>query len=108
MNQEKIDGKSKPLALAKSFAKNAEIWLYVVVGEKSVWRNVQSRKCPFGELPVRWNVCRGSVRRESVSRGFVLGEVSVGELYCRETVLVTLYLFIYFINLICYLQSIKE
>ena len=38
-------------------------------------------KCPVGELSV-W----GGVRRGSVSRGFVLGEVSVEEVSGRETV----------------------
>ena len=50
-----------------------------------------SGKCPFGEMSVRGNVHLGSVRRESLSRAFVLGEVSVGELSSRETVLMILY-----------------
>ena len=41
--------------------------------------NVQPGKCPVGELSVR-----GNVRRGSVSRGFVLGEESVGEVSGRE------------------------
>ena len=43
--------------------------------------------CPVGELSVWGNVGRGGVRRRSVSRGFVLGEVSVGEVSGQETVL---------------------
>ena len=60
-------------------------------GEMSQWGNVQPGKyplgkCRFGELPVR-----GNVRRGSVSRGFVLGELSVGEVPGRETVLQSSY-----------------
>ena len=56
-----------------------------MVGKVSVRGNVLVGKCPvgevfFGELSVRENVRRGSV-----SRGFVLGEVSG-----RETVLQSL------------------
>ena len=50
-----------------------------------------SGKCPVGEMSVRGNVCQGSVRWESVSRGIVLGEVSVGELSGRETVRIPLH-----------------
>ena len=55
-------------------------------GEMSSRVSVQSENCPFGEMSVRGNVRWGSVRRESVSRGIVLGEVSVGELSSRGTV----------------------
>ena len=56
-----------------------------MVGEMPVRGNVLVGKCPvgevfFGELSVRGNVCRG----------FVLGEVSVGEVSGRETVLQSL------------------
>ena len=57
-----------------------------MVREMSIRGNVQSGKCPFGELSVR-----GNVRLESVRRGFVLREVPVGELSSREIVLMTLY-----------------
>ena len=61
-----------------------------MVGKVSVRGNVLVGKCPvwevfFGELSVR-----GNVRRGSVSRGFVLWEVSVGEVSGRETVLQSL------------------
>ena len=54
-----------------------------------------STKCPvgevsFGELHVRGNVCRGTFRRGSDSRGIVLGEVSIGELSSRGTVRIPL------------------
>ena len=49
--------------------------------ENTLW----SGKCPFGEMS-----SRGSILRGSVSRGFVLRKVSVGELSSRETVLQSL------------------
>ena len=62
-------------------------------GEMSQSGNVQLGKCPVGELSVRGNVRRRSVRRGSVSRGFVLGEVSGWEtvlLSCLDKVLESL------------------
>ena len=46
-----------------------------MVKEMSGRGNVLAGKCPVGELSVR-----GNVHRRSVSRGSVLGEVSVGEM----------------------------
>ena len=54
------------------------------VGEMSSRGSVRSGNCLFGEMSVR-----GNVRRESVSQGIVLGEVSVGELSSRGTVLIS-------------------
>ena len=48
-----------------------------MVREMSGRGNVLAGKCPVGELSVRGNVHRGSV-----SRGSVLGEVSVSEMSC--------------------------
>ena len=64
-------------------------------GEMSLWGNVLVGKCPvwevsFGELSVRGNVHRGLFRRGNVSRGIVLGEVSVGELFSQGTVRIPL------------------
>ena len=53
-----------------------------MVGEMSVRGNVLAGKCPVGEESFGEVSVRGNVRRGSVSRGFVLGEVSG-----RETVL---------------------
>ena len=47
--------------------------------------NVRSGKCPVGKMSVRENAHWGSVRRESVSRGTFLEEVSVAELSSRGT-----------------------
>ena len=68
-----------------------KISLKHVVREMAGRGNVRSGKCPSGEMysrgsvrsgngPFREMSVRGNVRRESVSRGIVLGEVPVGEL----------------------------
>ena len=54
--------------------------------------SVRSGNCLFGEMSVRGNVRRRSVRRESVSRGIVLGEVSFWELSSRGTVHIPFFL----------------
>ena len=61
-----------------------------MVGEMSVRGNVLAGKCPVGEESFGEVSVRGNVRRGSVSRGFVLGEVSVSEVPGRETVLQSL------------------
>ena len=55
-----------------------------MVGEMSVRGNVLVGKCPVGEVSFGELSVRGNVRRGSVSRGFVLGEESVGEVSGRE------------------------
>ena len=78
-----------------------KISLKHVVREMAGRGNVRSGKCPSGEMYSRGSVrsgngqfremsVRGNVRRESVSRGIVLGEVSVGELPSRGTVRIPL------------------
>ena len=47
-----------------------------MVGEMFVRGNVLAGKCPVGEESFGEVSVRGNVRRGSVSRGFVLGEVS--------------------------------
>ena len=59
------------------------------VGQVSGRGSVRSGKWPVGVLSGR-----GSGRRGDVSRGSILGEVSVGELSSRETVLQTIMIFI--------------
>ena len=77
INQDKINGKSKPLALTKSFTKKCKN-LKIRYGRG----NILVGKCPVGEASVGKVFGRGSV-----SRGSIFGEVSVGELSNRETVL---------------------
>ena len=61
-----------------------------MVGEMSVRGYVLVGKCPVRELSFGELSVRGNVRRGSVCRKFVLGEVSVGEVSGRETVLQSL------------------
>ena len=56
--------------------------------------SVRSGKWPVGELSGRGSGRRGIVRRGDVSQGSILGDVSVGELSSRETVLQTIMVFI--------------
>ena len=58
-----------------------------MVGEMSGRGNGLVRKCPIGKASVGKCPVGELSGRGSVSRGSVLGEVSVGELSSRETVL---------------------
>ena len=49
--------------------------------------NVRSGKCLVGELSCRGPVHRVTIRRGTVYRGYVLGEVSVGQVSSRGNVL---------------------
>ena len=79
--KEKINGKSKPLALTKSFAKKCRN-LKIRYGRG----NVRSGKCLSGEMSSRGSVRRGSVWSgncpfgEMSVREVSVGEVSVGDL----------------------------
>ena len=74
--KEKINGKSKPLALTKSFAKK-----FRNLKTRYGRGNVRSGKCLSGEISSRGSVLRGSVRSGNCSVGEMsVGEVSVGEL----------------------------
>ena len=73
--KEKINGKSKPLALTKSFAKKCRN-LKIRYGRG----NVRSGKCLSGKMSSRGSVLRGSVR----SRNCLFGEMSVGEVPVGE------------------------
>ena len=87
MNQEEINGKSKLLALTKSFTKKCRN-LKISYGRG----NLRSKKCLSGEMSSRGSVWSGNCpfREMSVGevliRDFFFGEVSVRELSSRETV----------------------
>ena len=74
--KEKINGKSKPLALTKSFPKKCRN-LKIRYGRG----NVRSGKCLSREMSSGRNVLRGSVRSGNCPFGEMsVGEVSVGEM----------------------------
>ena len=92
MNPEEINGKSKLLALTKSFTKKCRN-LRISYGRG----NLRLEKCLSGEMSSPGCVLRGSVRSENCpfgemsvgevsTRDFFFGEVSVRELSSRETV----------------------
>ena len=58
-----------------------------MVGKMSVWGNVLVGKCPVKKASFREVSSWVIVRWGSIGRGFVLGEVSVGEVSRQETAL---------------------
>ena len=80
-----MNGKSKPLVSTKSFAKKCKICKYVM--GKCLIGKVSIGKCPVKKLSGQVYVCWRGIHRGNVSRGSVLGEVSVRELSSWETVL---------------------
>ena len=101
-----MNGKSKLLDSTKSFTKNAKF-------ANTLWGNVWSGKSPPGKCPVKKlsgqvYVCWRGVHRENVSRGSVLGEVSVRGLSSRETVLQSICQTSDFSLLYFFLESIKS
>ena len=77
------------------------------VGEMSIRGNVLVGKCPvgevsFGELYVRGNVCRGTFRRGSDSRGTVRIPLTTAIIYdyCNLVVKIDLFTSIYFLQIL--------